>query len=52
LEGQWTLARGVIFSPDGSTIAAISGLGGIGHFWPAPSFAEIKAIEKAQHKEQ
>ena len=33
------------FSPDGNTLVANS-LGGVAHFWRAPSWAEIEAAEK------
>ena len=42
-EGQ--IFYDVGFSPDGNTLVA-SSFGGVAHFWRAPSWAEIEAVEK------
>jgi WD40 repeat protein len=42
-EGQ--IFHDVRFSPDGNTLVA-SSLGGVAHFWRAPSWEEIAAAEK------
>ncbi len=41
----------VQFSPDGNTICAADN-GGIAHFWPAPSFETINALEAEQRKKE
>ena len=49
LEGPGSLFDALAFSPDGNVLAA-SNWRGVLHLWPAPSWAEIEAAEKAQTK--
>jgi serine/threonine protein kinase/dipeptidyl aminopeptidase/acylaminoacyl peptidase len=44
LEGHGSAFNSVAFSPDGSILAASNG-SGVLHLWPAPSWAEIEAVE-------
>jgi len=47
LEGQGTYFQFTTFSPDGNTLVGVN-LQGTAHFWRAPSFTQITAIEQGK----